>query len=65
MDSELQPRLVSVSQAAIMLGVGRTKLYQLMDAGELRCIQIGVRRLVTIASIDALIERSLEAERAA
>ncbi len=65
MDQDLRPRLVSIAQAADMLGVGRTKLYELLDSGELRAVQIGVRRLVTIASIDGLIERALEADQAA
>jgi len=40
-----------------MLGVGRTKLYDMIAKGEILSMQIGTRRLVKVASIQALIER--------
>ena len=33
--------LLSVSEAAGLLGIGRTKVYELMAAGELRPVHIG------------------------
>lgn len=51
------PRCVRLDQAMGMLGIGKTKLYELMASGELETIHIGRRRLVLQASIDALIER--------
>ncbi|MFB9058477.1 MULTISPECIES: helix-turn-helix domain-containing protein [Sphingobium] len=52
-----EPYLCSVSDAAKMLGVGRTKLYDMIAKGEILSMQIGTRRLVKVASIRALIER--------
>ncbi|APL95352.1 DNA-binding protein [Sphingobium indicum] len=52
-----EPYLCSVSDAARMLGVGRTKLYDMIAKGEILSMQIGTRRLVKVASIRALIER--------
>ena len=52
-----EPYLCSVSDAARMLGVGRTKLYDMIAKGEIMSMQIGTRRLVKMASIRALIER--------
>jgi len=52
-----EPYLCSVSDAARMLGVGRTKLYDMIAKGEILSMQIGTRRLVKVASIQALIER--------
>ena len=52
-----EPYLCSVSDAAKMLGVGRTKLYDMIAKGEIMSMQIGTRRLVKVASIQALIER--------
>jgi len=46
-----------------MLDIGKTKLYELIAAGELETIHIGRRTLVLQASIDALVER-LRAENA-
>lgn len=52
----LQPRLVSIQQARTLLGIGQTKTYELITEGLLETITIGSRRLVTLRSIDALIE---------
>jgi excisionase family DNA binding protein len=40
-----------------MLDIGKTKIYELIGAGELETIHIGRRTLVLRASIEALIER--------
>ena len=50
--------LCSVADAAKLLGIGRTKLYELLKNGELASMQIGKRRLVRVDSISALIERA-------
>lgn len=50
--------LCSVNEAAQMLGIGRTKIYDMLSKGDLTLMQIGTRRLVKIDSIKALIERA-------
>ncbi|WP_373492492.1 helix-turn-helix domain-containing protein [Parasphingorhabdus sp.] len=50
--------LCSVPDAAKMLGIGRTKIYEMLTKGELVSMQIGTRRLVRIDSIKTLIERA-------
>jgi len=50
--------LCSVREATQMLGIGRTKIYDMLSKGELASIQIGTRRLVKIDSIKALVERA-------
>lgn len=57
----LQPRLVSVPRAAELLGIGRTKTYDLITENLLETINIGGRRLVTLRSIDRLVESALAA----
>ena len=52
--------LCSISDAAKVLGLGRTKTYSLLASRDLESIQIGTRRLVKIASIEAFIERATE-----
>lgn len=42
---------VGVETACDMMGVGRTTLYALIAAGELRSFNEGRRRLVSVASI--------------
>lgn len=63
-DTHLQPRLVSVPMAGQLLGIGRTKTYDLIDEAILETVTIGTRRLVTLRSIDALIERAAMNEAA-
>lgn len=49
--------LCSVSDAAKMLGLGRTKIYDMLAKGQILSMRIGSRRLVKVESIKALIER--------
>lgn len=44
---------VNVLQACAMLGVGRSKLYELINAGHLDTAKLGTRTLVRVASIKA------------
>jgi excisionase family DNA binding protein len=57
--------LVQVPVAARMLGIGRTKIYELVSAGELELVHIGCRALVPVDSVqsfsDRLRSRSAEA----
>ena len=49
--------LIAVPVAMARLGIGRTKLYELIDSGELRSVKIGSRRFVTDAALDDFITR--------
>lgn len=63
-DTYLQPRLVSIPKAAELLGIGRTKTYALIDEKLLETVTIGTRRLVTLRSIERLIEQVAMGEAA-
>lgn len=52
----LEPQLCSIRDAATTLGIGLTKTRELIAEGLLDTVQIGTRRLVTIASIKRLVE---------
>lgn len=54
MPSSSRPLLVTIPEAARLLGVGRTTVYVLLGTGRLIGTSIGRRRLVTMASIEAL-----------
>lgn len=54
-----KPLLRSIRDTSEDLGIGRTKTYELIGLGELATVQIGSRRLVTVASIEAFVERSI------
>lgn len=45
---------VTVNDALAMLGIGRTRFYELVKAGEIQTIKLGRRRLVQVASLQRL-----------
>lgn len=52
------PRLtVRIADAIRMLGIGRSKVYELIGAGELETIKLGSATLILVESITALVER--------
>jgi excisionase family DNA binding protein len=44
-------RLLSIDEAADVLGIGRSRLYAELAAGQLRSVKIGRRRLVPSSAI--------------
>ncbi|UTM36624.1 helix-turn-helix domain-containing protein [Rhodococcus pyridinivorans] len=50
-------KLHRLDAACDRLGIGRSKLYELMDAGEIRSVKIGRNRLVPESAIVEFIER--------
>lgn len=50
-----EPLNVAITEAARLLGVGRSTIYDLMNDGRLKSIRLGTRRLVTLASVRALV----------
>lgn len=50
----METLLCSIPEAARALGVGRSKLYELIGEGRLATVHIGRRRLVRMDSIRAL-----------
>ena len=51
------PICVRVNDAARMIGVGRTKLYELIAAGEVETVKFGKSTRITTASLHDLIRR--------
>jgi excisionase family DNA binding protein len=48
---------VSLREACQIIGIGRTRLYELINNGELESIRLGGRRLVKIEALRELIGR--------
>jgi excisionase family DNA binding protein len=46
------PALKSVTNTEKTLGVGRTKIYELINSGELKSVKIGAKRLIVVDSIN-------------
>lgn len=57
------PQLWSVEETGRALGLGRTSVYKLLNAGQLTSICIGGRRLIVRTSVSELIARHLTAGR--
>lgn len=49
----MEPLNVSILEAARILGIGRSKAYELLAAGKLEGAKLGARTLVRVASIKA------------
>jgi excisionase family DNA binding protein len=49
-------RLLSVDEAGAMLGIGRSSVYGEIQAGRLRSVKVGRRRLVPSAAVGEFIE---------
>jgi len=50
-DAGVPDRLHSIPEAAEMLGIGRTSLYAELQAGRLRSVKVGRRRLVPSSAV--------------
>jgi excisionase family DNA binding protein len=54
--------LLSVRDAARHLGIGRDSAYELVRTGRLRSVEIGRRRLVPVAELEAFVGREASGE---
>lgn len=59
-ESAVPPRLLSMDDAAHSLNITTRELRDRIDAGDLRSVYIGRRRLVPLAEVDAYVARLLE-----
>ncbi len=55
--SPAAPLLLAVVEAAELLGVGRSTLYELINTGQLRTVKVGRRRLVHRNAITEFAQR--------
>lgn len=52
----LEPRALTVEQAARAIGLGRTSFYALIDDGAIRTVKIGGRRVVPVDALDEFLD---------
>lgn len=55
--ASLEPLTVRITVAVQLTGIGRSKLYELIKAGDLQTVKVGAATLVTMASLRRLAER--------
>jgi len=58
----VEPICVKVNDAARMIGVGRTKLYELIADGEVETVKLGKSTRVITASLHRLVMRQRGSE---
>lgn len=51
-----RPAALSIPEAAAQLGISRSHLYGLLDAGVIRSVRLGRRRLIPASEIDRVLE---------
>lgn len=56
----MEPLTVTVSEACKALGLGRTKIYELIGKGRLEILKIDKRTLIKTASMRALVDGGAE-----
>jgi excisionase family DNA binding protein len=56
----MEPLIIRIPDACRMIGVGRSKLYELLAAGEIEAVKIGARRLILLASLREFVEANRE-----
>jgi excisionase family DNA binding protein len=61
---QLEPLAVSPRQACLLLGIGNTRLYQLIGNGELIAYKEGRARRITMSSIRARVARLADGSEA-
>ena len=57
-DRTMEPLTVTVAGARKALGIGTTKIYELIGTGQLRIVKIGRRTLIRTDSIYALVGKA-------
>lgn len=51
-----QPLLVTVQEAARLLGIGRTTMFELIGSGGIKSIRLGRRRLISRRSLETFVD---------
>ena len=50
-----EPLAVRIPVAMALIGIRRTKIYELINSGELRTVKVGRATLITMSSLRALV----------
>ena len=56
----VMPLLVTVNQAAELLGIGRSTVYELIEAGELKSVKRGASRRIPLKAIYDYVDRLID-----
>ncbi len=53
----MRPITVRIPEACRITGIGRSKIYELIQSGDLTTIKVGTMTLIPVASIEAFLSR--------
>jgi excisionase family DNA binding protein len=56
-NSSLTPISVGIDDAAQLLGIARSMLYELIASGQIQTFKLGRRRLVRVKTLEAFVRR--------
>jgi excisionase family DNA binding protein len=59
-DTQRKPITVRISEACRITGMGRSKLYELIQQGEIEIVKVGTMTLVPVAVLEHLLKPSAE-----
>ena len=57
--SAVVPLLLTVNQAAQLLGIGRSTLYELIETGDVRSVKVGASRRIPLKAVHDYVDRLL------
>ena len=57
MPLDLEPITATIPEFRRLSGIGRSRIYELLDAGQLESIHLGARRLIVVDSYRRLVAR--------
>jgi excisionase family DNA binding protein len=57
----MEQKTLTIQQTREALGLSKTKIHELINLNELVRLKVGRRTLITAASVDAFIERHVQA----
>jgi excisionase family DNA binding protein len=55
-ETKMNCSAIPVSEACTRIGISRSKLYELLNEGEVPSVKIGRRRLIRVADLDRWLE---------
>jgi len=61
--SPLGPIYVGVEEAARLIGVARSMLYEMIARGDIQTFKLGRRRLVRVKTLEAFVKRQAQENR--
>ncbi|MBN8428008.1 MAG: helix-turn-helix domain-containing protein [Xanthomonadales bacterium] len=60
--TKAEPLAIGVDEAALIVGIGRTRMFQMIAKGVIPAFKIGRSRLIRMADLRAFVDRAARGE---